>query len=152
MRNDMRVLVLAPTPKDFALTRSAFEHQDVTVVGCDGIEQLHAELERGAGALLVAEEALAQRHALVRWIENQPAWSDIPVLVLARPSTDSADLAAATQRLSNVTILVRPIRIAALVSAVHAAFRARRRPSQIPRNLLHSTEQRRGGKEGGRQW
>src|SRR3546814_11296576 len=90
MRNDMRVLVLAPTPKDFALTRSAFEHQDVTVVGCDGIEQLHAELERGAGALLVAEEALAQRHALVRWIENQPAWSDIPVLVLARPSTDSA--------------------------------------------------------------
>lgn len=136
----MRLLVLAPTQKDVALTRSAFEQQHVNVVGCQRMDLLQAELEKGAGAVLIAEEALSQQHMLVRWIENQPAWSDLPVLVLAKPNTDSGDLTAATQRLSNVTILVRPIRVAALVSAVHAALRARRRQYQIRRNLYDLAE------------
>jgi signal transduction histidine kinase len=134
--NDLRVLVLAATPKDFALTQSVLERHDLTVAACAAAPELRARLDDGAGAVLLAEEALAQQQVLVDWIEQQPAWSDLPILVLARPSTDSTFLAAATQRLGNVTILVRPIRIAALVSAVQAALRARRRQYQIREYLI----------------
>ncbi|WP_028079928.1 ATP-binding response regulator [Solimonas soli] len=136
----MRVLLLAPTVKDAALTCQAFAPHGVSVVACADIEDLRAELDAGAGALLLAEEALPRQQPLAQWLDRQPAWSDLPVLVLARPNTDSTALARATQRLGNVTILVRPTRVAALVSAVQAALRARGRQYQIRQHLVERAE------------
>ncbi|MBX9626402.1 MAG: HAMP domain-containing histidine kinase, partial [Gemmataceae bacterium] len=54
---------------------------------------------------------------------------------MARPGADSAAVARAMDRLGNVTVLERPTRVAALVSAARAALRARDRQYQIRDHL-----------------
>ena len=47
-------------------------------------------------------------------------WSDLPLIILTRPGVDSEEALETTSRLGNVTLLERPVRITALVSAVRA--------------------------------
>ncbi|MCE9526400.1 MAG: PAS domain S-box protein [Planctomycetales bacterium] len=134
----LRVLILAPTGKDAALTQSLLERANVASYCCRDVKDMCQQLEEGAGAVLLAEEAAAPEQAacLAEWLQRQPPWSDLPILVLARPGADSADVAHAMDMLGNVTVLERPTRIAALVSAVLTALRARRRQYQTRDHLL----------------
>lgn len=86
----------------------------------------------GAGAALVTDEAI--RHgdlqALVAWLDDQPAWSDFPfVLLTVRGGGTERNPAA--QRLAgllgNVTFLERPFHPMTLISTVSTALRGRRR-------------------------
>jgi PAS domain S-box-containing protein len=132
-----RVLVLAPTARDAALVGAVLERAGITAVCCADLEALCEQLAQGAGAVLVAEEAIGadRRGRLAAWIAGQPAWSDLPVLVLARPGADSAVVAQALARLRHVTVLERPIRLTALLSAVASALRARRRQYETREHL-----------------
>ncbi len=65
----------------------------------------------------------------------QPPWSDLPVLLLTRAGADSQIAAQTLRTLGNVTLLERPVRVAALVSAVRSAFRARARQFQARAHL-----------------
>ncbi len=134
---EQRVLVLAPTSKDAALTRSFLERAEVACVCCRDLNEVCDQLEHGAGALLLTEEALelGRNGRLAGWLAQQPPWSDLPVLVLARLGNDSPDLAQTMNRLGNVTVLERPTRLTALVSAVRTALRARLRQYQIRDHL-----------------
>jgi signal transduction histidine kinase len=87
----------------------------------------------GAGALLVAEEELSNgaQQRLAELILRQPPWSDLPVLVLTRHGADSQAAQRAVETLGNVTLLERPTRIVALITAVQSALRARQRQYQI---------------------
>src|SRR3970282_1908952 len=71
--------------------------------------------------------------------ERRPRWSALPVLVLTRSGADSQQVGDAIARLGNVTLLERPLRLAALVSTVRTALRARERQYQI-RTHLHELE------------
>jgi signal transduction histidine kinase/CheY-like chemotaxis protein len=94
------------------------------------------EVQRGLGALLLPEEALAGGEGeLLGVLGEQPPWSDLPILVLTRPGADSAYSAHAVRVLSNVTLLERPVQVATLVSAVRTALRARERQYQIRAHL-----------------
>ncbi len=139
---EQRVLVLAPTSKDAALTQAILGRAGVTCVCCTNLEQVCAELEVGASAVLLVEEAVNpdRGDCLPAWLARQPPWSDLPVLVLARPGADSAAVAQAMDLLGNVTVLERPTRVVSLVSAVRVALRARQRQYQI-RNHLREREQ-----------
>jgi signal transduction histidine kinase/ActR/RegA family two-component response regulator len=130
---ESRVLVLAPTARDLKLTQSILEEAGISCAGCMDLAQLCERLERGAGAVLVPEEAVApyENASLAAFVARQPNWSDLPILVLARPGADSAGVAQAMDQLGNVTVLERPIRIAAMVSTVRSALRARQRQYQI---------------------
>jgi PAS domain S-box-containing protein len=130
---DDRVLVFVPTAKDAALTESVLSRAGVACVRCSDLAQVCQELEVGAGAVLLPEEVVVPEKdgRLAEWLARQPPWSDLPVLVLARPGADSAAVALAMDLLGNVTVLERPTRVAALVSAVRTALRARRRQLQI---------------------
>ncbi len=134
---ELTVVMLAPTSKDAALTQSVLGRAGVACVCCADLDQLCERLEAGAGAVLLPEEAVVQSRndCLVEWLARQPPWSDLPVLVLARPGADSAALAQAMDLLGNVTVLERPMRVAALVSAVRTALRARQRQYQIREHL-----------------
>ena len=123
------VVVLAPTRRDADLARSIMDGAGVTSVRCSNLGDVCAELDTGAGALLLAEEALAEpdNRGLVERLARQPPWSDIPVLVLARSGATSEAVGTAMSLIGNVTVLERPIRVSAFVSAVRAALRARRR-------------------------
>lgn len=132
--SDTHVVVIAPTAKDYDLLTSIFDRHGIKAIACDNLENACAELDAGAGALMVAEEILEHSTALTAWLKRQPPWSDLPILVLARPGADSSEIAV-TQLLGNVTILERPMRVVTLVSAVQSALRARHRQYQIREHL-----------------
>jgi signal transduction histidine kinase len=134
-RLERRLLVLAPIGKDAALVETMLRKDAVACVACTDLECLARELERGAAAVLVAEEALPHDSRLIDLIQRQPQWSDLPVLVLTRPGADSAAVARAVRTLGNVTLLERPVRVTALASAVHSALRARERQYQTRAHL-----------------
>jgi PAS domain S-box-containing protein len=129
---DLRVLVLAPSSKDAAVAGSVFVTAGLQCECVSNLADLCARLNQGAGAIVVPEEAIFpdQRDCLAEWLRSQPPWSDLPVVVLARSGADSAAVAQAMDLFCNVTVLERPARVAALVSALRAALRARRRQYQ----------------------
>lgn len=130
---DQRVLVIAPTGKDAELVGAMLERANVPCLICADLEHLRKQLDLGAGAVFIPEELVLQddKHGLSDWLSDQPPWSDLPLLVLARPGADSDTVARAMDQLGNVTVIERPTRVAALVSAIRTALRARQRQYQI---------------------
>ena len=131
--NEDRLLLLTPTEKDAVLTSSILKRAAIAAHACSDVDDVCRKLHDGAGALLIAEEAIPGRepNCLVSFLGAQPSWSDLPILVLARSGADSAAVAMAMDSLGNVTVLERPTRVAALVSAVRTAMRARQRQYQL---------------------
>ena len=134
---DRRLLFLAGTAKDAATTEAMLAPAGIHVEVCRTFQGLLDELTAGAGALLIPEEAAssAQNTALAAQLAGQPAWSDLPILVLTRPGADSAETGEAVRMLGNVTLIERPVRLATLISAVRSAIRARDRQYQIREHL-----------------
>ena len=131
---EMRLLLLAPTGKDAEMTRSLLGAAQIECIPCRDISSLCASIKDGAGAVLIAEEALAEpaRTLLAAIVASQPPWSDLPILLLRHSaSKGSSSLVLPEADLGNVTLIDRPIRVAALVSAVRVALRARERQYQI---------------------
>lgn len=137
---ERRLIILAPTAKDAELTRSILEDDNVLCVACTSLAEVCRELDVGAAVVLLAEEnILHESHRpLEEWLRRQPAWSDLPIIVVARPGADSSVVAQAMDLLGNVTVLERPTRVAALVSAVRSAVRARERQYQIRAQMLEN--------------
>jgi PAS domain S-box-containing protein len=128
--NERRLLILTPTGRDAPLTRTVLAEAGVRCTICGDLAQLLGELPRGAGAVLVSEEALGNEAQLLHLGErfaHQPPWSDLPVLLLSHPGADSPVVRQAVRVLGNVTVVERPVRVAALMTAVHTALRARQR-------------------------
>jgi signal transduction histidine kinase/ActR/RegA family two-component response regulator len=140
-----RVLLLLPTSRDASMTAGILQRNGIASQTCTNVAEFAHELARGAGAVLVAEEALgagATGGVLAQAMDAQPPWSDLPVLVLARHGADSHEVRDALQVLGNVTLLERPLRVSALLSLVRTALRARARQYQLER-YLHDLEQAR---------
>jgi PAS domain S-box-containing protein len=81
----------------------------------------------GAGAILIAEESLLRDTSgeLREALRNQPVWSAVPVIVMARETTGSRLDQVLSGVFANVMLLERPVRQRTLVSVVRAALRAR---------------------------
>ncbi|HEX4333843.1 MAG TPA: ATP-binding protein [Usitatibacter sp.] len=136
---ERRVLILAPTGRDGPLTRELLCEHGIRCIVCADLPRLADELAQGAGALLVSEEAIArQEHLnyLGERLARQAPWSDIPVLLLARPGADSPPVRQTLRALGNVTLIERPVRIAALLTAVQTALRARQRQYNAREHLV----------------
>ena len=118
-----RILVLAPTGRDGRAACALFGQAGLACAPCSGIGELWRELENGAGAAVIAEEALigADLTSLFSWVDNQPPWSDFPFIILTT-RRDDPRLRRYTQslidELRNVTLQERPIQTVTLVSAV----------------------------------
>ena len=99
-------------------------------------------IDAGAGALLIAEEALDETIVfnLEDVIRKQPVWSDLPIIVFSSSSNSAENLLATLSSKFNATIVERPIRITMLVSAVRGALRARERQYQA-RDILGQLKQ-----------
>lgn len=107
---------------------------------CREPADLVAALE-GAPCAIVAEEALADpadRLPLAERLARQPPWSDFPILLLTRHG-HPPDVALC-ENLGNVMVLERPFHPATLVTAVHAAARARRRQREAEAYLEERRE------------
>ena len=119
------------------MSQAVLARADIQTEVCATLDDLVREIAEGAGAVLVSEEMLSGDNAAALFdaISAQPPWSDLPVLVLARQGADSRAIAVAMEGMANVTVLERPIRVAALVSALRSALRARRRQYELRRIL-----------------
>ena len=125
---ERRLLIVAPVGKDAALVTAMLEKERVACVACTDHDSMSREFERGAAAILIAEEALLELGGwLASTVARQPSWSDLPVLLLTRAGADSTAVAWAVSELGNVTLLERPVRVTALTSAARSALRARER-------------------------
>jgi signal transduction histidine kinase len=135
---ERRILVLAPTMRDAALTCSILRENRIDCLACRDVHEITAELAAGAGAILLAEEILAanQSQPIAEAIAAQPPWSDLPVMLITGQGADSPAAALAIKTLGNVTLVERPTRVTALVSTVHTALRARERQYQARDYLL----------------
>jgi signal transduction histidine kinase/ActR/RegA family two-component response regulator len=134
------VLVFAPVGRDAALTQDFLQRAAILNVICPSMTNLCDIVESGGGgALLLTEEAFDDPACsrLTSLLDAQPSWSDIPVLLFVGSS--GADLTLRTiqsiEVLRNVTLFERPIRLAAVLSAIRAALRARARQYEV-RDLL----------------
>ena len=80
-----RILLLTPTSADAELSRRVLGEAGIACDVCPAIEDLLRELEAGAGALLLTDEALVPEVAdrLFAAVESQPAWSDLPIVLLS---------------------------------------------------------------------
>src|SRR6187397_272828 len=79
-----RVLLLTPTGADTEVAASLLAQADISPLPCDCLADVCKRISEGAGAIVVAEEALISAEAvgLIDYLAQQPAWSDIPVIVL----------------------------------------------------------------------
>jgi PAS domain S-box-containing protein len=138
---ELRLLLLTPTGKDATLVASVLREAGMNCASCAGMDCVIRELRAGAGALLLAEEALddGEGSQLAAALDAAPPWSDLPVLLLTGIGADSAIVGQAVESLGNVTLLERPTRVAAIVSASRSALRARERQYQV-RNQLEERE------------
>jgi signal transduction histidine kinase/ActR/RegA family two-component response regulator len=130
---DESVLLLAPTAKDAVLCRGILGEAGMECVLCGDVAELCCGIDAGAGVAVLSEESLttSSLEQLRGAVRRQPAWSDFPLLVLTEQGADSELVLRTLETLGNVTLLERPVRVPALVSAVRVALRARRRQYQI---------------------
>jgi two-component system, sensor histidine kinase len=138
---ERRILILAPSAKDAAFAETVMANAGIACTTCSSVDALLGEIRRGVGAVLVTEEAVPQGGALLsQSIRHQPPWSDLPVLLLTQHGADSEVVTEAVGILGNVTLVERPVRVAALVSTVRTALRARGRQYEM-RALLQALQE-----------
>ncbi len=137
MNTEQRVLLHVATSKDARLAGAVLSRAQIQSQACVGMQQLIDELNTGAGALMIAEEVVddAAREQLAQVLHAQPAWSDVPVIVLARQGADSRAIKQMMDRLPNLTVVERPVRVASMISTLRSTLRARRRQYEV-RSLL----------------
>jgi len=143
-----RVLILAPAGRDARLAQAVLRDAGFLSVVCQHLDQLCDELDGGAAAALITEEAFlaADSRGLLAWVRAQPAWSDLPFIVLLESSNAEraqGDIVFFNSS-ANLTLLERPISTTTLVSTVRAALRARRRQYEVRDTLeaLSASENR----------
>ena len=130
---ERRVLALGASGKDAVLIKSVLADAGISCSFYSSAAELARELQTGAGALVVTEEAVlgGAQSVLVEFVRGQPKWSELPVLILTTRDSNSPSVVQFMELLGNVTLIERPMRITVLVSAVRAALRARQRQYQI---------------------
>ncbi|HUR00370.1 MAG TPA: ATP-binding protein [Gemmatimonadaceae bacterium] len=92
------------------------------------------------GVIVLAEEALAveSRMKLFAALDRQPAWSDVPIVILTGEDELSGSLPkvlAGVAEKGNVTLLERPVRVATLTTLIRSGLRARQRQLDVKANL-----------------
>jgi signal transduction histidine kinase/ActR/RegA family two-component response regulator len=126
---EYRILIHAPVGKDARLIADLFARTGIESFVCASLDQLLEEVARGAGALLIGDEAMTPgfMRALGHIVECQQSWSDLPLLIMSRRGVTPAELQQRYLALGNVALVERPAQGVTLISAAQSALRARRR-------------------------
>ena len=138
---DERVLLLLPTSKDQEVTRGILAAAGLESFPCANMNEICHEASRGAGAAIVTEEAVLKGGfaLLSSYLKEQPAWSELPVIVLTSTGEESTERTSALLRVGHVLLVKRPVDVSAFVTTVQSAVRDRRRQYQV-RELIAEHE------------
>lgn len=130
-----RILILAPRGRDAQIASELIQQSGFPCTTCVDLDNMVVELDAGTSAALITEEALAKgdRTGISDWLKSQPAWSDLPFVVLANGdrSPRSALASMRLEDLGNIVLLERPLHAEAMVGAIRSAVKARHRQYEI---------------------
>ena len=135
-----RIAVLAPFGLDAEVAGKVLHEWGFEASRCHDIDDVCAAIQQSVGAVMITEEALTPNatDALRATLSKQPAWSDVPIIVLTDEGVLARQFSRSLQLLSedaNLTLMNRPVRLAGLVTALRSALRARQRQLQV-RNFI----------------
>ena len=132
-----KVLIAAPFGRDAESIATLLRREGYESAICTHLADVAGGLDDHVGAVVLTEEVLAgDRRRLRAALDAQPAWSDVPFVVLAaRRSGPLPAGQAAVLRISdivdNFTVLERPLSSVSLISAITSAFRSRQKQFQM---------------------
>ena len=141
------VAIVAPHGRDAAVAKQLLDKDGIASITVPDLKALAGLIERHVGAVLIVEEALGRpgSDAMETALSAQPAWSDVPFIVLAN-GTARIRSDRATDRidtLSNAVLLSRPLHAEELVRSVRSALKARGRQHEARRRLEELQERER---------
>ncbi|MCD5981600.1 response regulator [Pseudomonas sp. CDFA 610] len=125
-----RAIILAPRGRDSQIALMILKEAGYPAIVARDLNELVAQLQTGAGLAIVADEALrtVDITPLLDLLGQQPAWSDLPIVLLTHHGGPEQNPSARMgSLLGNVTFLERPFHPVTLVSLVATAVRGRRR-------------------------
>ncbi|WP_415760749.1 response regulator [Pseudomonas sp. LT1P18] len=134
-----RAIILAPLGRDSQIALMMLNEAGYDGVITRDLVALCSELEQGAGLLLISSEALlsGDLEPLLGLIEQQPAWSDLPIVLMTYHGGPEQNPASRYgPQLGNVTFLERPFHPVTLISLVTTALRGRRRQYEARDRLI----------------
>jgi signal transduction histidine kinase/CheY-like chemotaxis protein len=128
-----RVLIYAPSGQDAVLASKMLTLAQVDNLVTASAADLAEQLRRGVGAVLTVEEALSNGglKAIGAFVQLQPGWSDVPIVLLTNRGPDSLSVRQAITVLGNVTLLERPVRTLTLITSLQSVLRARAKQYQV---------------------
>jgi signal transduction histidine kinase len=141
--SEERVIIIAPVGQDATAMAAVLNQNGFQPEICSGLLEFCERLTAGAGALLLTDEALELPALpnLLEWLESQPPWSELPVVILTKAGESRVprllDLTAAAA--GSLTLLERPIGSTTLLRSVEVALHSRRRQYQV-RDLLEAQQ------------
>ncbi|MFW5826064.1 MAG: response regulator [bacterium] len=134
----LEVALLVPFGRDASLICDLLERAGLSCRTVNDFGELHRLIADFCqlGAVLVAEEALGplEADALAVALDNEPPWSDLPLVLLAHADSSSPQLERLLHRPSAHT-LRRPLQPSTMLATISSAIEIRRRQYQV-RDLL----------------
>lgn len=130
MPKEPAVILLTPVGRDAQIASSILATSLISSRICSTLEEALPLLDE-AECLVVAEEALvsSDRSRFAAWLQNQPAWSDFPIVLLVRRGMEFDQRLAFLDRY--LIVLERPFLASSLANSVRSALRARARQLEV---------------------
>lgn len=131
------VAILTPTGRDGIVASHLLARFGIQSRLCSNMDEVCRLIsDDSVGVILVSEEALlpSERLRLFDSLNQQPSWSDIPIILLTGEGELSSSLPRALSGVTekgNVTLLERPVRVATLTTLIRSAQRARVRQLDV---------------------
>jgi PAS domain S-box-containing protein len=138
------VLIVAPLGQDATRAVRTLDQAGIEAKTCGSLREIAEQFDESTTAVIVATEALVASEIplLLDRLEQQPAWSDVPLILLTMPDGGdemSLRVLEIFGPKANVTLLERPLQAVALISTLQVALRARRRQYEV-RDLIKERE------------
>lgn len=124
--------MLTPQGRDASVAESLLDEAGIRSRTIRSIGELAEALNDDVCMVVVAEEVLrsADLRPIAKWISDQPAWSDLPFIILTRRGQGyrfHPEMPHVTEVLGNVTLVERPFHPLTFISTVKTAYKGRLR-------------------------
>ena len=126
--NEQRDPIFPPSRRDAEVTREVLRRGGHTCAVCHDAAEVAHEIDAGSGALIMTDAALAlpSIQIVLTSLSRQPAWSDLPVVLLCQTGPQTLAVAGILGAFTNVAVLDRPTSARTLISTVR-----RQHPDQL---------------------
>jgi len=144
-----KALVFAPHGRDAQLAVKLLQEAEVRAEACADIGALIGALGPDTTFVVLSEEAvrLFDLSSLKAWIDNQPAWSDLPFIVMTQKGggpESNPSAARLADTLGNLAFIERPFHPTTFVSMARTVRKARLRQYEARDRLedLYESQER----------